>query len=76
MAGPVVVILAAGQGTRMKSQVPKVLHDLKATTTSRRNRARMEHIQGAVFDHGAYEEHGPVTAEALSSTHSNGTESR
>ena len=28
MAGPVVVILAAGQGTRMRSRTPKMLHDL------------------------------------------------
>ncbi|HET9094686.1 MAG TPA: bifunctional UDP-N-acetylglucosamine diphosphorylase/glucosamine-1-phosphate N-acetyltransferase GlmU [Solirubrobacteraceae bacterium] len=28
MSGPVVVILAAGQGTRMRSRTPKLLHDL------------------------------------------------
>ena len=28
MSGPVVVILAAGQGTRMRSATPKLLHDL------------------------------------------------
>src|SRR5262249_8355331 len=28
MSAPTVVVLAAGQGTRMRSDVPKVLHDL------------------------------------------------
>ena len=28
MSGPVVVILAAGQGTRMRSRTPKLLHPI------------------------------------------------
>ena len=49
----------------MSSRMPRVQKCLKATTTSPFSMGEEGIVSGGVFDHGAHEEDGPGTWEAL-----------